>query len=854
MTTWSITWLMLCFRSDVPLINTDGNNPSFERQVGLAGASAVEEGGRAAGISGAMLGLLMVASSLMWALYRLKPGVLSGGSWAVQSDPNIFAPLYSGRKSVSDAGAADMKVSMITTDSGYAVVADMNAETANRAGLSLVTSPVPSSSFQDSAGLVGEMKSGANMTKTGVHQEASHLTVVSGGDASVYMNMDSSLGANSSRGHQVGSQGMTSSHQQSVTIVREFHSSAGMSHSQETSQFSKTGHLASGGKFVGLNAGEMAVSPDGSRSISQNVMEMSALNTKAGTSEKSGAFMIVLNFGGNAVRNQENSYVNLSSRQMMSGTGEWNGVGVVGNNEASGAMGSSRTMSSETAMYSVVQKTPAVGAAMGQDALNMSASDERTVRGIVGKASSGQQTQMSSLKFSSNNLDLGNTEENLGTVVIHSNVGGVSGKGRDKSQVDVAFHKTTTGRAVVEEATAINAGRTVTSGGSIQQSSKEYSVGQVSSFGHRSSAAGVDVSKYDLTRTSLRATEAPIGKESERSEELLTTSTTRTFTSRTLSPSALSEIKSTASSENRNLSSDRKSATTLRVQPSTQTFGAEYSASSLDSELVGKCLSLDRSIATIKGDPPKTLKVQSPVKNTALPVLLITSQDTSSESSGGTRVHASLERSTSLVRGQPPKTIRIESPVSPPVTGFSPSSRLNAPSLERSSSSIKGELPRKLKIESPGIAFHGSVSSSPNMVNVSDTSSFFTTHSAVSSFNTAGFSGVHSSGEFNIQLPNSSHTTRRYQIQNLSLTGARPDDFPPAFEAPRFSGSTAHVECILLTTDGQYLVSGSVSGPPQVWNMEVVCISIYQCFIIYHVHNLCRRMKYCIPMCNVNEQ
>lgn len=917
-------------------MNSDGANPSFEQQVGgPVGGSAVEEGGRAAGISGAMLGLLMVASSLMWALYRLKPGVLRGDKWEVVTDPNISAPLYSGRKSVSTAGAANVKVSPMTTefDSGFTAMADMNAEKMqNVMSLSLITSPVPSSNFQDSAGLFVEMRSGTNMTKAGMHQEASHLTLVSGGNASVYMNMDSNLGANSGRG-QMGSQVVTSGHQeQSVTVVREFHSSAGTSHSQEASQFSKARQVASGGQFVGSNAGGIVVSTDGSRNISQNVSEASALKTNAGTSEKSGAVVIVSNFGGNAVKNQENSSINLSSHQVTSGTGDWTGIGAVRTNEASGMLASDGT-SETTTVHSVTHRTT-VGTATGQDALSASASDQRTARGMaleradlgqqrsavmnssqkktfstdsgilegksgtvviqsnfggtsggcrdgsqldvafhkttnivesdvrlgrvglsqenselmanfnhnlssnvirygggVGEAGSGQQksmTQTSSVKFSSDGLDLGNTEENMGTVVIHSNVGG---KSRDKSQVDVAFHKTT-GRAVVEEATATYARRTETSGDSIN---REYSVGQVSSLGHRPSAAGVDVSKYDLTRTSLKANaasclDAPITKESERSEELLTTSATRTFTSRTLSPSALSEIKSTTSYENRNLSSDRKGAMTMRVQPSTQTFGAEYSASFLQSESIEKCLSLDRSIASVKGNPPKTVKVQSPVRNTALPVLLITSSE-----SGGTRVHASLERSTSLVRGQPPKTIRIESPVSPPVAGFSPSSRLDAPSLERSSSIVKGELPRKLKIESPGrhggIVFHGSTSSSPNMVNVSDASfqksSFFTTHSAVSSFDAAGFSGLHGSGEFNVQLPNSSQTTRRYQIQNLSLSGGLyPNDFPPAFEAPQFSGSTetAHVECILLTTDGQYLVSGSVSGPPQVWNMEVVRI------------------------------
>ena len=51
--------------------------------------SSGEEGGRAAAAAGTLLGLLLAASSVMWAVYKFKPGLLSG---AAQNTLQISAP------------------------------------------------------------------------------------------------------------------------------------------------------------------------------------------------------------------------------------------------------------------------------------------------------------------------------------------------------------------------------------------------------------------------------------------------------------------------------------------------------------------------------------------------------------------------------------------------------------------------------------------------------------------------------------------------------------------------------------------------------------------------------------------
>ena len=55
------------------------------------------EGPRAVGIAGACLGVLLLASSLMWALYKFKPGLIplgggGGGGAAASTGPTIGAP------------------------------------------------------------------------------------------------------------------------------------------------------------------------------------------------------------------------------------------------------------------------------------------------------------------------------------------------------------------------------------------------------------------------------------------------------------------------------------------------------------------------------------------------------------------------------------------------------------------------------------------------------------------------------------------------------------------------------------------------------------------------------------------
>jgi len=68
---------------------------ALEGSAAVAGASAAE-GARAAGVAGAMLGVLALVSSVMWAVYKFKPGVIGGGKGGGPA-PTISPPLNSVR-------------------------------------------------------------------------------------------------------------------------------------------------------------------------------------------------------------------------------------------------------------------------------------------------------------------------------------------------------------------------------------------------------------------------------------------------------------------------------------------------------------------------------------------------------------------------------------------------------------------------------------------------------------------------------------------------------------------------------------------------------------------------------------
>src|SRR6218665_1038928 len=42
---------------------------------------------------------------------------------------------------------------------------------------------------------------------------------------------------------------------------------------------------------------------------------------------------------------------------------------------------------------------------------------------------------------------------------------------------------------------------------------------------------------------------------------------------------------------------------------------------------------------------------------------------------------------------------------------------------------------------------------------------------------------------------------------------------------PPVAAETDRIECILLTANGQYLITGSIYGPPQVYDMKVCSVA-----------------------------
>ena len=71
----------------------DGGPNVAAASVGLFGGGDGGEGARAGAVAGAFLGILVAASSIMWAAYKMKPGILGGaGSGAAAGPMNISSP------------------------------------------------------------------------------------------------------------------------------------------------------------------------------------------------------------------------------------------------------------------------------------------------------------------------------------------------------------------------------------------------------------------------------------------------------------------------------------------------------------------------------------------------------------------------------------------------------------------------------------------------------------------------------------------------------------------------------------------------------------------------------------------
>lgn len=71
-------------------------NPEFEAVVGgPVGAGDTGEGARAAAVAGAMLGILAAVSSIAWAFYKFKPGLIGAGGGAPGGLLSISKPISS---------------------------------------------------------------------------------------------------------------------------------------------------------------------------------------------------------------------------------------------------------------------------------------------------------------------------------------------------------------------------------------------------------------------------------------------------------------------------------------------------------------------------------------------------------------------------------------------------------------------------------------------------------------------------------------------------------------------------------------------------------------------------------------
>ncbi len=70
-----------------------------------------------------------------------------------------------------------------------------------------------------------------------------------------------------------------------------------------------------------------------------------------------------------------------------------------------------------------------------------------------------------------------------------------------------------------------------------------------------------------------------------------------------------------------------------------------------------------------------------------------------------------------------------------------------------------------------------------------------------------------------------------YAMQNMALnSGAYAGNTATSLMA----AEEIRVDCVLLTSNGRYVVTGSLYGPPQVWDMKVSYL--YSFFIPYFLY------------------
>lgn len=77
-------------------------------------------------------------------------------------------------------------------------------------------------------------------------------------------------------------------------------------------------------------------------------------------------------------------------------------------------------------------------------------------------------------------------------------------------------------------------------------------------------------------------------------------------------------------------------------------------------------------------------------------------------------------------------------------------------------------------------------------------------------------SGVGGGGLASYQIHSMTLTRQQQQQQHVSYSGT------VGVQTPSLMGAEEiRVDCIQLTTNGRYVVTGSINGPPQVWDLKV---------------------------------
>jgi len=715
-------------------------------QVGNAGYSRVEEGGRAAAISGAMLALLAVVSSMMWAMYRCKPGIV--GRSKVELDSSAGAAksmLHTARKSLSDAGAGDASMSLINPGYESYNFVSSNAAARNPSRVSLTSHEIAllaSSSSQPSTKMLMEsrsVESGGFMESTTFSQDASQITV--GRNISTQIIVESS-GAGSSGRTGLGeemSQITTSSQKASKQVVGSVGQSA---LAQDRLQGMTSGQMASTQMVVELNAGRnfggsglsqdrsqvtgdqslytelVFESSGGAGNIGRTGIGQDMSQVTTSTRKVSTQMIVETNIGGGDVGRAGLGQEMLQAamdRNVSSLMGhELSGAGIHGRTGLGQETSQVTTSSRKVSTQMIVDTNTGgniLGTGLGQELSQVTTSSRKVSTQMIVDTSAGGLGQ----EMSQATMDR-NISSQMGHELSGAGILGRTGHGQDTSQLTTSSRKVST-QMIVDTNTGGNILGTGLGQELSQVTTSSRKVSTQMNFDANTGGLGQEMSQ--VTTSSRKGSKQMIfeantggkigGIGQETSQAVLSAYNAASVQMVDASKESVSQVPSVTITVTGHgaamangmeaMSADRKEEL-LHLSGKKRLDGKSLSPTEPHGT---KVLQTEHSNSSIQGGAVRVSETLVQHHGGGFPA----------ETSGTEHLFSSLssDRKVSLVKGQPPQTLKLESSVRDVGAQFSIEGKgLSSPewsdlkanaSLDRSVPSIRGQPPKTLKLGSP---------------------------------------------------------------------------------------------------------------------------------------------------------